>query len=106
MVLSVCHSPLQLLGCVRTVKSTTWFDEHLTEDNTEYMRKSISEEYRKMTADKLHPLKDEPWQRHEWTEGEASRHNIIPCYRILLCMRLAAVFIGCNFSLQAVGGWV
>ncbi|XP_008330224.1 large ribosomal subunit protein uL3m [Cynoglossus semilaevis] len=66
---SATKSPLQLLGCVRTVKSTTWFDEHLTEDNTEYMRKSISEEYRKMTADKLNPLKDEPWQRHEWTEG-------------------------------------
>uniref|UniRef100_A0A8C6SUY0 Large ribosomal subunit protein uL3m n=1 Tax=Neogobius melanostomus TaxID=47308 RepID=A0A8C6SUY0_9GOBI len=61
--------PYQLLGCIRTVKNTTWFEEHLTEDNQEYMRKSIAEDYRKMTAEKLNPLKDEPWPRHKWTEG-------------------------------------
>uniref|UniRef100_A0A8D0A844 Large ribosomal subunit protein uL3m n=1 Tax=Sander lucioperca TaxID=283035 RepID=A0A8D0A844_SANLU len=44
-------SPAYLVGCIRTVKTTTWFDEHLTEDNQEYMRKN------------------EPWQRPEWTEG-------------------------------------
>lgn len=58
-----------MVGCIRTVKTTTWFDEHLTEDNQEYMRKSMAEEYRRQTAEKLNPLKDEPWQRHEWTEG-------------------------------------
>lgn len=63
-------SPAHLVGYgVRTVKTTTWFEEHLTEDNQEYMRKSMAEEYRRQTAEKLNPLKDEPWQRHEWTEG-------------------------------------
>ncbi|CAJ1083972.1 S ribosomal protein L3%2C mitochondrial [Xyrichtys novacula] len=66
---TAAESPTQLLGCIRTVKTTTWFDEHLTEDNQEYMRKSMGEEYRNQTAAKLNPLKDEPWERHEWTEG-------------------------------------
>ncbi|KAI3358525.1 hypothetical protein L3Q82_014936, partial [Scortum barcoo] len=61
--------PAHLVGSLRTVKTTTWFEEHLTEDNQEYMRKSIAEEYTRQTAEKLNPLKDEPWQRHEWTEG-------------------------------------
>lgn len=63
------ESPSQLVGSIRTVKTTTWFDEHLTEDNQEYMRKMISEDFRKLTAERLNPLKDEPWPRHEWTEG-------------------------------------
>uniref|UniRef100_A0A8C5F990 Large ribosomal subunit protein uL3m n=1 Tax=Gadus morhua TaxID=8049 RepID=A0A8C5F990_GADMO len=63
------ESPVLALGCVRTLKNTTWFEEHLTEDNQKYMRKSINEEYRRQTAEKLNPLKDEPWPRHEWTEG-------------------------------------
>lgn len=29
----------------------------------------MAEEYRRQTADKLNPLKDEPWLRHQWTEG-------------------------------------
>lgn len=33
------------------------------------MRKSLGEEYRRQTAEKLCPLKDEPWQQHKWTEG-------------------------------------
>ncbi|CAL8294069.1 unnamed protein product [Merluccius merluccius] len=63
------ESPVLALGCVRTLNGTTWFEEHLTEDNQKYMKKSISEEYRRQTAEKLNPLKDEPWPRHEWTEG-------------------------------------
>ncbi|XP_029976017.1 large ribosomal subunit protein uL3m [Salarias fasciatus] len=63
------ESPAQLVCCVRTVKTTTFFEEHLTEDNQEYMRKTMAEEYRRQTAEKLNPLKDEPWERHEWTEG-------------------------------------
>lgn len=63
------ESPVLALGCVRTVKTTTWFDEHLTDDNQEFMRKSMAEEYRRQTADRLNPLKDEPWPRQEWTEG-------------------------------------
>lgn len=58
-----------LAGCARTSKTTTWFEEHLTDDNQEYMRKSMAEEYKRQTAEKLCPLKDEPWQRHEWTAG-------------------------------------
>lgn len=69
-------SPSQFVGCIRSVTTTTWFDEHLTEDNQEYMRRSMAEEYRSQTAAKLNPLKDEPWQRHGWTEGK---------YHILLC---------------------
>ncbi|KAM6959001.1 large ribosomal subunit protein uL3m [Aplochiton taeniatus] len=56
-------------GCVRTVKTTTWWDEHLTEDNQSFMRKSLGEEFNRLKASKLHPLKDEPWPRQEWTEG-------------------------------------
>ncbi|CAK6949560.1 S ribosomal protein L3%2C mitochondrial [Scomber scombrus] len=66
---AAAESPVQSLGCVRTVKTTTWFEEHLTEDNQRYMRKSIAQEFRKQTAEKLNPLKDEPWPRNEWTEG-------------------------------------
>lgn len=51
------------------MKTTTWFEEHLTDDNQKFMRKDLAEEYKRQTADKLNPLKDEPWPRHEWTEG-------------------------------------
>uniref|UniRef100_A0A8C3AWL8 Large ribosomal subunit protein uL3m n=1 Tax=Cyclopterus lumpus TaxID=8103 RepID=A0A8C3AWL8_CYCLU len=63
------NDPAHVVSCIRTVKTTTWFDEHLTEDNQEYMRKSMAQEYRRQTVDKLNPLKDEPWQRHDWTQG-------------------------------------
>lgn len=63
------ESPALALGCVRTAKTTTWFEEHLTEDNQKYMRRSVGEEYAGQTAGKLNPLKDEPLPRHEWTEG-------------------------------------
>lgn len=66
---AAAESPSQLVGCIRTVKTTTWFEEHLTEENQDYMRKIMAEEYRKQTKEKLFPLKDEPWPRQEWTEG-------------------------------------
>ncbi|XP_042362550.1 39S ribosomal protein L3, mitochondrial [Plectropomus leopardus] len=66
---AAAESPAHVVGCFRTVKTTTWFEEHLTKDNQEYMRKNMAEEYRRQTDEKLNPLKDEPWQRHEWTEG-------------------------------------
>lgn len=69
MLSLLVSSPFALARCVRTVKTTTWFEEHLTEDNQEYMRKSLGQEYNRQIADKLCPLKDEPWQRHDWTEG-------------------------------------
>ncbi|XP_007547629.1 large ribosomal subunit protein uL3m [Poecilia formosa] len=66
---AAAESPVQLLGCVRTLKKTTWFEEHLTEDNQTYLRNLMAEEYRKQTASKLNPLRDEPWPRQDWTEG-------------------------------------
>lgn len=54
---------------VRTVKSTTWWDEHLSDENSAFLRKVVPEEYASQTANKLYPLKDEPWPRHEWEEG-------------------------------------
>ncbi|KAL2076698.1 hypothetical protein ACEWY4_027702 [Coilia grayii] len=54
---------------VRTIKSSTWFDEHLTEDSAKFMRREVFEDFKQMTAEKLNPLKDEPWPRHEWEEG-------------------------------------
>ncbi|XP_062385857.1 39S ribosomal protein L3, mitochondrial [Sardina pilchardus] len=54
---------------VRTITNRTWFDEHLTEDNAKFMRQVVYEDFKQMTADKLNPLKDEPWPRHEWQEG-------------------------------------
>ncbi|XP_077446847.1 large ribosomal subunit protein uL3m isoform X2 [Stigmatopora argus] len=55
--------------CVRTLKSATWFDEHLTDENKQFMKDEAGEEFRQQTANKLNPLKDEPWERHEWTQG-------------------------------------
>lgn len=54
---------------MRTIKSTTWFDENLTEDNANFMRQAVAKDFKQMLADKLNPLKDEPWPRHEWQEG-------------------------------------
>ncbi|XP_035287425.1 39S ribosomal protein L3, mitochondrial isoform X1 [Anguilla anguilla] len=54
---------------VRTIKSTTWWDEHLSEENSSFLRKVIPEEYSSQTASMLNPLKDEPWPRHKWEEG-------------------------------------
>uniref|UniRef100_A0A1A8KA99 Large ribosomal subunit protein uL3m n=1 Tax=Nothobranchius kuhntae TaxID=321403 RepID=A0A1A8KA99_NOTKU len=66
---TAAESPSHLAGCIRTVKTTTWFEEHLTEDNQKFMRNIMAEEYRQQTAERFSPLKDEPWPRHEWTQG-------------------------------------
>ncbi|XP_055076443.2 large ribosomal subunit protein uL3m isoform X2 [Misgurnus anguillicaudatus] len=58
-----------VVHCVRTHQTDTWWDEHLTEDNASFLKKTIGEEYRQQVTDKLNPLKDEPWPRHEWVEG-------------------------------------
>ncbi|XP_026870767.2 39S ribosomal protein L3, mitochondrial isoform X2 [Electrophorus electricus] len=58
-----------VVQCVRTIKTSTWWDEHLSEDNVSFMRKTVMEEYKQLTTDKLNPLKDEPWPRHEWEEN-------------------------------------
>uniref|UniRef100_A0A673KLN1 Large ribosomal subunit protein uL3m n=1 Tax=Sinocyclocheilus rhinocerous TaxID=307959 RepID=A0A673KLN1_9TELE len=56
-------------NCIRTHRTNTWWDEHLTEDNASFLKKVVTEEYKQQTTDKLNPLKDEPWPRHEWVEG-------------------------------------
>lgn len=54
---------------VRSVKSSTWWDEHLSEENSQFLRKLVPEEYKALTNNKLCPLKDEPWPREPWVEG-------------------------------------
>ncbi|KAK6490589.1 39S ribosomal protein L3 [Huso huso] len=54
---------------VRSVKSSTWWDEHLSEENSEFLRKLVPEEYKSQTTSKLCPLKDEPWPREAWQSG-------------------------------------
>lgn len=58
--------------CVRTVKTSTWWDEHLTEDNAKFMKRDVAEEISQLTVDRINPLKDEPWPRHEWEESEST----------------------------------
>lgn len=55
---------------MRTVKTSTWWDEHLTADNVEFLKREVTQEYNELTAAQLNPLKDEPWPRHQWEEGE------------------------------------
>lgn len=65
----VSLSRTPVIHCVRTHRTNTWWDEHLTEDNASFVKKIITDEYQQLTTDKLNPLKDEPWPRHEWEEG-------------------------------------
>ncbi|GAA6066695.1 39S ribosomal protein L3, mitochondrial [Tachysurus ichikawai] len=57
-----------VVQCVRKLKTSTWWDEHLTGDNVEFLKREVTEEYSELTAAKLNPLKDEPWPRHQWEE--------------------------------------
>ncbi|XP_019339099.1 large ribosomal subunit protein uL3m [Alligator mississippiensis] len=54
---------------VRHINSTTWWNEHLSKENVEFLKKITSEEYKAQTASKLCPLKDEPWPLHPWVPG-------------------------------------
>uniref|UniRef100_A0AAY4B325 Large ribosomal subunit protein uL3m n=1 Tax=Denticeps clupeoides TaxID=299321 RepID=A0AAY4B325_9TELE len=67
----VCFAASPPARCppVRAIRSSTWFDEHLTEDNAAFMRRDAAGEFRRLTAERLSPLKDQPWPRHEWEEG-------------------------------------
>lgn len=72
---SNCFSPLeswQLGFAARPVHDATWWHEHLSEENVQFLRKAAAEEYRAQTASKLCPLKDEPWPLNEWKPGEKS----------------------------------
>ncbi|XP_054585871.1 39S ribosomal protein L3, mitochondrial isoform X2 [Eptesicus fuscus] len=52
-------------------KSGTWWDEHLSEENVEFVKQMVSEENKAQLASKLCPLKDEPWPIHPWEPGSS-----------------------------------
>lgn len=49
--------------------NATWWDEHLSTENTEFLRKITREESKAQTTSKMCPLKDEPWPFHPWEPG-------------------------------------
>ncbi|XP_042331723.1 39S ribosomal protein L3, mitochondrial [Sceloporus undulatus] len=49
--------------------NVTWWDEHLSKENVQFLKKLVTEEYKAQTASKLCPLKDEPWPLHPWQSG-------------------------------------
>ncbi|KAF5908883.1 39S ribosomal protein L3, mitochondrial isoform X1, partial [Clarias magur] len=65
-----------VLQGVRMVKTSTWWDEHLTEDSAEFLRREVGEEYRELTAANLSPLKDSPWPRPAW-EDQSRRVGLV-----------------------------
>ncbi|XP_032904583.1 39S ribosomal protein L3, mitochondrial [Amblyraja radiata] len=58
-----------LLLFVRTNTESTWWHEHLSEENIHHLRRIVSEEYKSLTVNKSCPLKDEPWPRLSWEPG-------------------------------------
>ncbi|XP_015709558.1 39S ribosomal protein L3, mitochondrial [Coturnix japonica] len=59
----------QLGFAARPVHDATWWHEHLSEENVQFLKQATAEEYRAQTASKLCPLKDEPWPLNEWKPG-------------------------------------
>ncbi|XP_046690449.1 39S ribosomal protein L3, mitochondrial isoform X2 [Silurus meridionalis] len=57
-----------VIGCVRSLKTSTWWDEHLTADNMEFLKREVTENFKDLTEARLNPLKDEAWPRHVWDE--------------------------------------
>ncbi|KAL7976765.1 hypothetical protein Chor_008714 [Crotalus horridus] len=60
---------LWLVTVRHIIYNSTWWDEHLSEENVEFLKKLSTEEYKTQTASKLCPLKDEPWPLHPWEPG-------------------------------------
>ncbi|XP_034259954.1 large ribosomal subunit protein uL3m-like [Pantherophis guttatus] len=60
---------LWLVTARHIIYNSTWWDEHLSEENVEFLKKLSTEEYKAQTASKLCPLKDEPWPLHSWEPG-------------------------------------
>uniref|UniRef100_A0A8C3B4M0 Large ribosomal subunit protein uL3m n=1 Tax=Cairina moschata TaxID=8855 RepID=A0A8C3B4M0_CAIMO len=56
----------QLGPVARHGNDATWWHEHLSEENVQFLKKTTAEEYKAQTASKLCPLKDEPWPLNEW----------------------------------------
>ncbi|XP_015423597.1 PREDICTED: 39S ribosomal protein L3, mitochondrial isoform X2 [Myotis davidii] len=52
-------------------KSSTWWDEHLSEENVSFIKQLASDEDKAQLASKLCPLKDEPWPIHPWEPGSS-----------------------------------
>ncbi|GAB1294604.1 39S ribosomal protein L3, mitochondrial [Apodemus speciosus] len=57
-------------------KSSTWWDEHLSEENVSFVKQLVSDENKAQLTSKLNPLKDEPWPLHPWEPG-SSRVGLI-----------------------------
>lgn len=51
------------------IKTPTWWDEHLSEENFNFLKEITKREMNALTASKLCPLKDEPWPLHPWEPG-------------------------------------
>lgn len=58
--------------CVRTrhSNSSTWWDEHLSEENASFVKQLVFDENKAQLSSKLNPLKDEPWPLHPWEPGD------------------------------------
>lgn len=103
LFLSLSGAPV--VQCVRTHRSDTWWDEHLTEDNASFLKKLTGEEYDQMTKDRLNPLKDEPWPRHEWVEGRsrfqpaACLHKCVMLVYMLIENSVYMIPLNCNLHL-------
>ncbi|XP_073486442.1 large ribosomal subunit protein uL3m isoform X2 [Aquarana catesbeiana] len=65
----VTDSHMSAVVFVRCKQTATWWDEHLTEENKDYLKRVAGQEYKAMTASKLNPLKDEPWPIKPWEPG-------------------------------------
>uniref|UniRef100_A0A8C4QJB2 Large ribosomal subunit protein uL3m n=1 Tax=Eptatretus burgeri TaxID=7764 RepID=A0A8C4QJB2_EPTBU len=48
---------------------STWWDEHLSEENSMFMRKMVPMEQQELLQSRLNPLRDEPWPLHPWSLG-------------------------------------
>lgn len=80
---------------MRTVKTSTWWDEHLTADNVEFMKREVTEEHRELTAAKMNPLKDEPWPRHEWDGRESHASSKM---KVFFFLRFKEFNLKCVFT--------
>ncbi|XP_036188519.1 39S ribosomal protein L3, mitochondrial isoform X4 [Myotis myotis] len=67
----LCRTDLWLLVRSLHGKSSTWWDEHLSEENVSFVKQLASDEDKAQLASKLCPLKDEPWPRHPWEPGSS-----------------------------------
>lgn len=64
----------------------------------------MAEEYRRQTVEKLNPLKDEPWQRHEWAEGGCKKsENSVHHEGFTFCPDLGHSFIRSSPGSRRVG---